>query len=162
MMVKYATKSVDALARSEKQLLPLDFLIVSYLEVSEQFMKRHPRQANHMFIQWSTISIDTLDDRRTTDFQDDEHDDLDVDAFDGTSVIKTIRRYQETEGVQFNVDDDIDAWGIVTEWTLVSSLVYVFYVSDVRLKILVPKIIEGGRDTNMYSLIPKYYLFWLF
>jgi hypothetical protein len=39
----------------------------------------------------------------------DEHNDLDVDAFDGTSVIKTIKRNQEAEGVEFNVDDYIDA-----------------------------------------------------
>jgi hypothetical protein len=39
---------------------------------------------------------------------DDEHDDLDVDAFDETSVIKIIRRDQEADGLEFNRDIDID------------------------------------------------------
>jgi hypothetical protein len=42
------------------------------------------------------------------DSQDDEHDDLDVDVFDGTSVIEIIRRDREAEGLEFNMNDDID------------------------------------------------------
>ncbi|CAL5063452.1 unnamed protein product [Urochloa decumbens] len=39
---------------------------------------------------------------------EDEHDDLDVDDFDETSVIEIIRSNWEAEGLEFNMDDDID------------------------------------------------------
>ncbi|CAN6218323.1 unnamed protein product [Urochloa humidicola] len=39
---------------------------------------------------------------------DDEHDDLDVDVFDEISVIDIIRSNREAEGLEFNMDDDID------------------------------------------------------
>ncbi|RCV12440.1 hypothetical protein SETIT_2G269900v2 [Setaria italica] len=42
------------------------------------------------------------------DFQDDDHDDLDVDAFDETSVIEIIRGDREGQGLEFNMEDDID------------------------------------------------------
>nr|CAB3453921.1 unnamed protein product [Digitaria exilis] len=44
------------------------------------------------------------------DIQDDEHDDLDldVDAIDETSVIEIIRSNREAEGLEFNMEDDID------------------------------------------------------
>ncbi|CAL5087412.1 unnamed protein product [Urochloa decumbens] len=42
------------------------------------------------------------------DVQDDEDDDLDVDAFDEPSVIEIIRSNREAEGLEFNMEDDID------------------------------------------------------
>ncbi|CAN6225075.1 unnamed protein product [Urochloa humidicola] len=39
---------------------------------------------------------------------DDEHDDLDVGVFDETSVIEIIRSNREAEGLEFNIDYDID------------------------------------------------------
>ncbi|CAL5082291.1 unnamed protein product [Urochloa decumbens] len=43
------------------------------------------------------------------DVQDDEDDDLDVDAFvDEPSVIEIIRSSREAEGLEFNMEDDID------------------------------------------------------
>jgi hypothetical protein len=39
---------------------------------------------------------------------DDEHDDLDVDASDETSVIEMIKRDREAGGLEFNMDADID------------------------------------------------------
>ncbi|CAL5082293.1 unnamed protein product [Urochloa decumbens] len=39
---------------------------------------------------------------------EDEHDDLDADDFDETSVIEIIRSNREAEGLEFNMDDDID------------------------------------------------------
>nr|CAB3457561.1 unnamed protein product [Digitaria exilis] len=42
------------------------------------------------------------------DIQDDEHDDLDLDAIDETSVIEIIRSNREAEGLEFNMEDDID------------------------------------------------------
>ncbi|CAN6174961.1 unnamed protein product [Urochloa humidicola] len=43
------------------------------------------------------------------DLQDDEDDDLDVDAFvDEPSVIEIIRSNREAEGLEFNMEDDID------------------------------------------------------
>ncbi|CAL5073404.1 unnamed protein product [Urochloa decumbens] len=39
---------------------------------------------------------------------EDEHDDLDVDDFDETSVIEIIRSNREAEGLEFYMDDDID------------------------------------------------------
>ncbi|CAN6204989.1 unnamed protein product [Urochloa humidicola] len=43
------------------------------------------------------------------DVQDDDDDDLDVDAFvDEPSVIEIIRSSREAEGLEFNMEDDID------------------------------------------------------
>ncbi|KAF8780854.1 hypothetical protein HU200_000804 [Digitaria exilis] len=42
------------------------------------------------------------------DVQDYDHADLDIDAFDETSVIDIIRNNREAEGLEFNMEDDID------------------------------------------------------
>ncbi|CAL5087408.1 unnamed protein product [Urochloa decumbens] len=42
------------------------------------------------------------------DVQDDEDDYLDVDDFDEPSVIEIIRSSREAEGLEFNMEDDID------------------------------------------------------
>ncbi|PUZ71491.1 hypothetical protein GQ55_2G317500 [Panicum hallii var. hallii] len=40
--------------------------------------------------------------------QDDEQDDLDLDAFDETSVIEILRSNREAQGLEFCMEDDID------------------------------------------------------
>ncbi|CAN6174960.1 unnamed protein product [Urochloa humidicola] len=64
----------------------------------------------HGYPEWTNSLFD--DDKcynDEVDVQDDEDDDLDVDAFvDEPSVIEIIRRNREAEGLKFNMEDDID------------------------------------------------------
>ncbi|CAN6167608.1 unnamed protein product [Urochloa humidicola] len=63
----------------------------------------------HGYAEWTNSLFD--DDNRYNDeedVQDDEHDDLDVDAFDEPSIIEIIRSNREAEGLEFNMEDDID------------------------------------------------------
>ncbi|CAN6182918.1 unnamed protein product [Urochloa humidicola] len=63
----------------------------------------------HGYAEWTNSLFD--DDNRYNDeedVQDDEHDDLDVGAFDEPSIIEIIRSNREAEGLEFNMEDDID------------------------------------------------------
>jgi hypothetical protein len=64
----------------------------------------------HGYPDWTNSLFD--DDhcyKNEEDVDDDDHDDLDVlDALDEPSIIEIIRRKREVEGLEFNMDDDID------------------------------------------------------
>ncbi|CAD6224278.1 unnamed protein product [Miscanthus lutarioriparius] len=64
----------------------------------------------HDYPDWTNSLFD--DDhcyKNEEDVDDDDHDDLDIlDALDEPSVIEIIRTKREVEGLEFNMDDDID------------------------------------------------------
>jgi hypothetical protein len=64
----------------------------------------------HGYPEWTNSLFD--DDhcyKDEEDVDDDDHDDLDIlDALDEPSVIEIIRSKREVEGLEFNMDDDID------------------------------------------------------
>ncbi|CAL5063453.1 unnamed protein product [Urochloa decumbens] len=65
----------------------------------------------HGYPEWtnSLFDDDNYYNDEEEDVQDDEDDDLDVDAFvDEPSVIEIIRSNREAEGLEFNMEDDID------------------------------------------------------
>ncbi|CAL5082289.1 unnamed protein product [Urochloa decumbens] len=65
----------------------------------------------HGYPEWtnSLFNDDNCYNDEEDDFQDDEDGDLDVDAFvDEPSVIEIIRSNREAEGLEFNMEDDID------------------------------------------------------
>jgi hypothetical protein len=80
------------------------------LEVAmyEEGYHGYPEWTNSQFYD-DTVYYNDGDEEDVQD-DDDEHDDddLDVDAFDEASVIEIIRRDREAEGLEFNMEDDID------------------------------------------------------
>ncbi|CAN6225073.1 unnamed protein product [Urochloa humidicola] len=79
-------------------------------ELASLFEVAMYEEGYHGYPEWTNSLFD--DDKcynDEVDVQDDEDDDLDVDAFvDEPSVIEIIRRNREAEGLKFNMEDDID------------------------------------------------------
>jgi hypothetical protein len=65
----------------------------------------YPEWTNSLFDDDTTVYNDDDEDVQDDDEQD---DDLDVDVFDEPSVIEIIRSNREAEGLEFNMEDDID------------------------------------------------------
>ncbi|EER97026.1 uncharacterized protein LOC8058985 [Sorghum bicolor] len=61
----------------------------------------------HGYPDWTNSLFD--DDHCYKNEEDDDHDDLDIlDALDEPSVVEIVRSKREVEGLEFNMDDDID------------------------------------------------------
>ncbi|CAN6196577.1 unnamed protein product [Urochloa humidicola] len=100
----------DSVEHNTKALTQHKAVAVTNKEPPSLFEVAMYEEGYHGYPEWTnSLFADDNCYHDEEDVQDDEDDDLDVDAFvDEPSVIEIIRSNREAEGLNFNMEDDID------------------------------------------------------